>query len=313
MAAVRARRSVTHGGGGGRKSAPPSKPLPRLATLQMKSAMLAESFGQKRERSSAGWVASGVLVAGALIAGATFAGGSLVDARDRVAEIADNAAAGAGFKVTKIHVDGVDGARRAEVEAAVLAGGRTSLFSAAPGDVKARVEKLDWVQRASVARYWPGSVRVHVERRRAVALWDDGRKVAAIDDHGAAIAPIKPGAGLPRIVGAGAGPAVSVVLAHLENRPALRARLDALVRVNDRRWDLRLKDGAVIALPATDLAGAFVRLDRADGAWSLLDRPIARIDLRDPHHIVVLPGDVLAGGPGLPDARPARVGAGADV
>ncbi|MBU6373186.1 MAG: cell division protein FtsQ/DivIB [Alphaproteobacteria bacterium] len=312
MAAMKARRSVGAGRGGASSQAR-QKPLPRLAVLQMKTAELAESMKAPRERSGAGLIASGVLIAGALIAGATFAGGSLVDARDRVAEIADHAAAGAGFKVTKIHVDGVDGARRAEVEAAVLAGGQASLFSASPQDVKARVEKLDWVQRASVARYWPGSVRVQVERRRAVALWDDGRKLATVDDHGAAIAPIKPGAGLPRIVGAGAGPAVSVVLAQLENRPALRARLDALVRVNDRRWDLRLKDGAVIALPASDLAGAFARFDRADTAWRLLERPIARIDLRDPRRIIVLPGDVLAGGPGLPDARPVSAARGADV
>lgn len=311
MAAMKARRSVGAGRGGSPSAR--QKPLPRLAVLQIKTAELAESMKAPRERSGAGLIACGVLIAGALIAGATFAGGSLVDARDRVAEIADTAAAGAGFKVTKIHVDGVEGARRAEVEAAVLAAGRTSLFSASPSEVKARVEKLDWVQRASVARYWPGSVRVQVERRRAVALWDDGRKVAAIDDHGAAVAPLKPGAGLPRIVGAGAGPAASIVLAQLENRPALRARLDALVRVNDRRWDLRLKDGAVIALPAYDLAGALARFDRADRAWSLLDRPIARIDLRDPRRIVVLPGDVLAGGPGLAGARTAPVGVGADV
>ena len=31
-------------------------------------------------------------------------------------------------------------------------------------------------------------------------------------------------------------------------RPRLMARLDALVRVDDRRWDLRLKDGALIQL-----------------------------------------------------------------
>ena len=303
MAAMKARRSV---GGGSRKTMQPQKPLPRLATLQMKSAMLAESFREPRERSSAGWIASGVLIAGALIAGATFAGGSLVDARDRVAEIMDETAANAGFRITEVRVEGLDGARRAEVEAAVRAGGRSSLFAAAPEAVKARVEKLDWVQRASVARYWPGTVRVNVERRRAVALWDDGRRLAPVDAQGATVRPLKPGAGLPRVIGEGAAPAAAAVLAELENRPNLRHRMDALVRVNARRWDMRLKDGATIALPARDVGAAFARLDRAERQWRLLERPLARIDLRDPERIVVLPKDVLAGGPGLPDPAPVK-------
>ena len=305
MAAMKSRRSV----GAGRSTA--SKPLPRIAAIQQ----LYEPGPQRNEASSRGarsspWAASAVLIAGALVAGATFAGGALVDARDRVASAFDHAAADAGFRVTAIHVEGAEGGRRAEVAAAVLAPGRTSLFSAAPIDVKARVERLDWVQRASVARYWPGSVRVRVERRLAVALWDDGRHLAPVDRAGEPIAVMKTNAGLPRVLGAGAGPAAADVLTHLENRPNLRRQLDTLVRVGDRRWDMRLKSGAVIALPADDLEAAFVRLDRAERAWNLLGRPLARIDLRDPTRIAVLPADVLAGGPGLAGAFvPSRAGA----
>ena len=36
----------------------------------------------------------------------------------------------------------------------------------------------------------------------------------------------------------------------LRQRPALMTRVDALVRVDGRRWDLRLKDGSLIQLPA---------------------------------------------------------------
>jgi cell division protein FtsQ len=302
MAAMKSRRSVGMGAGRGAPPPPANKPLPRLAAMQMHAMRRPPRDASARKNDTSVWAASGILVAGALIAGATFAGGSLVDARDRVEMVLDQAAAGAGFRVQTIRVDGADGARRNEVVAAVLAQGRASMFSAGPQAVKSRVEKLDWVQRASVARYWPGSVRVQVERRRAVALWDDGRRVATIDAQGAAVAPSKSGAQLPRVLGTGAGPAASAVLAQLENRPELRAKLDSLVRVGDRRWDMRLTTGAVIALPADNLAAAFARLDQAERTWRLLERPLARIDLRDPSRIAVLPMDVLAGGPGLAGA-----------
>lgn len=312
MAAMKSRRSVGMGAGRGAPPPPANKPLPRLAAMQMHAMRRPQRDASTDKSASSVWAASGILVAGALIAGATFAGGSLVDARDRVETVLDQAAAGAGFRVQSIRVEGVDGSRRAEVVAAVLAQGRASMFSAGPQAVKSRVEKIDWVQRASVARYWPGSVRVQVERRRAVALWDDGRRIATIDAQGAAVSPSKSGAQLPRVLGAGAGPAAAAVLAQLENRPELRAKLDALVRVGDRRWDMRLTTGAVIALPADDLAAAFARLDRAERTWRLLERPLARIDLRDPSRIAVLPQDVLAGGPGLAGAPlPAAAAAGA--
>ena len=40
--------------------------------------------------------------------------------------------------------------------------------------------------------------------------------------------------------------------------------LEALVRVDDRRWDLRLKDGALIQLPAVDQEAALIRLEQLD-------------------------------------------------
>ena len=52
------------------------------------------------------------------------------------------------------------------------------------------------------------------------------------------------------MVGQGADQAAGNILPAVNARPRLRDRLEALVRVDDRRWDLRLKDGSLIQLPA---------------------------------------------------------------
>jgi cell division protein FtsQ len=74
------------------------------------------------------------------------------------------------------------------------------------------------------------------------------------------------------------------------------ARLDALVRVDDRRWDLRLKGGGIVQLPASDEEAALIRLDQLDQASRVLDLGFSRIDLRDPQMVAVRPKENPAAG-----------------
>ena len=90
-------------------------------------------------------------------------------------------------------------------------------------------------------------------------------------------------------MGEGAAEAAGAVLPLLRARPRLAEKVDALVRVDARRWDLRLKDGGVIQLPATGEDAALIRLDMLDGRARLLELGFARIDLRDPEMVTVRP------------------------
>ena len=68
-------------------------------------------------------------------------------------------------------------------------------------------------------------------------------------------------------------------------------RVDALVRVDERRWDLRLKDGSLIQLPAVGQEEALIRLDALDQRERLLDLGFARVDLRTPEEVAVRPSE----------------------
>ena len=74
------------------------------------------------------------------------------------------------------------------------------------------------------------------------------------------------------------------------------------MRVDQRRWDLRLKDGSIIQLPAVDEESALIQLDKLDQGQRLLELGFERIDLRSPDMVVVrrrdapLPGQLLTGG-----------------
>ncbi|MEZ6022474.1 MAG: cell division protein FtsQ/DivIB [Hyphomonadaceae bacterium] len=220
----------------------------------------------------------------------------MFDAREAFARTADSTAAGVGFAVRDIDVAGVSGARADEVRAIVVPDGRQSVLALDPGDVKARVESLDWVASARVRRLWPSRMLIEVERRQAYARWQEDGEISVIDYNGERLLAERAAdhPELPLVVGAGAGPAAEQLLIALENLPELRHRLKALVRVSERRWNVELLSGATIALPEEGAAEALAQLERLQGRYALLDRPVDEFDMRAPGRLAVRVSPTLA-------------------
>jgi cell division protein FtsQ len=112
-----------------------------------------------------------------------------------------------------------------------------------------------------------------------------------IDDHGQVIREADPArfARLPLVVGEGAAEHAPEILPTLAQRPQLIGAMDALVRVDDRRWDIRMRDGSLIQLPADNVDAALMQLERLDQRSRILGLGFERIDLRNPDVISVRP------------------------
>ena len=207
-----------------------------------------------------------------------------------------------GFKLKTVHIEGASPMAKADILAA------TALYQDQPtlgmdlNDLRTRVEGVGWVKTAKVVRLLPDTVFISVEERPALAVWQHAGAMRVIDGEGRIIreADASRFPQLPLVVGQGADQAAGAILPAVNSRPRLRDRLEALVRVDDRRWDLRLKDGSLIQLPAIDEESALIQLDQLDQRQRILDLGFARIDLRDPEMVAVRPRDAVL--PGQPVA-----------
>ncbi len=297
MAAMRARRPgrMHNASKRGRSYAPPQD-MPRLARIKL-SGGLGDDDVQVSGKSLMMALAGIALFCGAAVAGAAFLGSSLFDAREAFALSADAGAANTGFVIGDIDVEGVSGARAQEIRALVVPQGRRSLLSLDPYEVKARVESLDWVQSARVKRLWPSTLVIQVERRQAYARWQEDGDIAVIDYNGERLLAERAAdhPELPLVIGRGAGPAAESLLIALENLPELRSRLKALVRVGERRWNVELISGTIIALPEEGAAEALVQLEALHRQHALLDRPVTTFDMRTPGRLSVRVRPQLAG------------------
>jgi cell division protein FtsQ len=225
-------------------------------------------------------------------------GGAYLATGGRAQRLAASGAAGAeerlvasGLRVDTVQLQGASAAARKEIlHAAALRPGE-SILTLDIDALRRRVEQVGWVNRARVIRLWPSTVVIAVDQRPLVAIWEHGGRAVVVASDGTVVDKADPNrfASLPLIVGDGANVAAAAIIPAVSARPRLLERLEALVRVDDRRWDLRLKDGALVQLPAGGEEEALIRLDQLDSKSRVLDLALARIDLRDPEMVVVRP------------------------
>ena len=212
--------------------------------------------------------------------------------------------AGLGFKVREILVQGASPmAERAVLEAAGLRIGQP-ILDVDLDKVRKSVEGVGWVRDAQVVRLLPDTLVVAVSQRETLAVWQNRGRTWVIDASGRPIPEADAGRfpELPLIVGDGANEGAAQILQAVQSRPRLVERLEAIVRVDGRRWDLRLKDGGLVQLPAVEEESALIQLDQLDRRQRILELGFERIDLREPGIVAVRPrGAPAPGGPLVPD------------
>ena len=197
----------------------------------------------------------------------------------------------AGFRLKAVHVQGASPMATADIIRAAGLYANEPLVGLDLAQVRERVESVGWVKQARVVRLLPDTLVVAVDERRQLAVWQHAGRTAVIDDHGEVIPEADPArfSTLPLVVGEGAGAAAPAILPILAQRPRLIGLTDALVRVDDRRWDIRLKDGSLIQLPSTGEEQALMQLEQLDQRSHILELGFDRIDLRNPDAVAVRP------------------------
>ena len=200
-----------------------------------------------------------------------------------------DATARAGLTLDQVAVSGRERTHADAILAAlgIREGGPMLGFD--PAASKRRLEQLPWVRTATVERSFPGRVRIALNERVPLALWQLDGALSVIDRTGQRIdrAAPKDHADLPLVVGPGAPEHAEKLLALLASEPAMNARVKAAVRVRERRWNIVLRNGVEGQLPAETPARAWSRLAAIERKHGVLQRDVRMIDLRLPDRMVV--------------------------
>ena len=201
-----------------------------------------------------------------------------------------------GLKVDKLTVLGASPAAQAAIMSAAGLRKDQPLLGVDLQAVRRNVEQVGWVKSAKVVRLFPDTIVIAITQRQTLAVWQHAGHTVVVDNDGTVISEADPGrfADLPLIVGEGANEAAAAILPVVRSHPNVMQRLEALVRVDGRRWDLRTRDGGIIELPAVGEDSALIQLDQLDQKSRILELGFERIDLRDPEMVAVRPREETA-------------------
>jgi cell division protein FtsQ len=205
------------------------------------------------------------------------------------ADRALGASAALGLVVGDIEVEGRETTDGATIIAALAAHRGTPILAVSPSRAKAQLESLPWVRSASIERRLPGTLVVRLVERHPLAVWQHDGKQELIDREGAVI-PVKDlsrFARLPSVVGEDAASHAAALLDMLAREPELAARVSAAVRVDRRRWNLRIDNAIDVLLPEESPGNAWGRLAALERANGVLQHDIQTVDLRLPDRLVL--------------------------
>jgi cell division protein FtsQ len=243
---------------------------------------------------SVGLAAAVGALAFALLTGfgsATRKPGTVVMELDRIAELA-------GLGLNQVQLTGHRFTADAAIFEQLELDRVRSLVSFNALAARERIEKLPWVETATITRLLPDTLAITITERKPFAVWQMGDRETLIDAGGRRLGGIRSGGApeLPRVAGPGAPDASAELFSHLIKYPDIASRLVVAERVGHRRWTLQLAGDLEVLLPSILDARPFNALQQAVSGRRLLDNGSGQIDLRHADRIVA-----------LPTARPARL------
>ncbi len=202
------------------------------------------------------------------------------------------ATVGLGFVVTDIVYQGNQKTPQALLDHALGVKKGDPILTVSLADARKNIQAIAWVRSAVVERVLPHTIRIVLDERSPFAVWQNKGNFTLIDQAGNVVSDADISAFvnvLPLVVGEGApSDAARLLTAYAKYKP-LAGRMLAAIRVGLRRWDMCMSNGAIVQLPEGAEDQALARLADMQTDKSLLDRPLAEIDMRLPDRLRVQP------------------------
>ncbi|MEO6716426.1 MAG: cell division protein FtsQ/DivIB [Novosphingobium sp.] len=200
-----------------------------------------------------------------------------------------------GFEVRRVEVRGVKRLNELKVYERALAQRNRAMPLVDVDGLRNDLLELSWVADARVSRQLPETLVIDIVERTPHAVLRLRDKLVLIDETGHPLEPISSERARGKLIlsGANADKQVAVLSALLGAAPALKPQIREAEWLGNRRWNLTLKTGQVLALPEGNrpMANALVEFARLDGTNRLIGGRVTAFDMRTPGRIYLrIPG-----------------------
>ncbi len=189
-----------------------------------------------------------------------------------------------GFRVQEIIVQGRVNTQQQDLMKVLQIDRGDPIFTIDLQQTRFRLEKLEWVRRATVVRRLPDLIHIKIEERHPIAIWQHHNQFHLVDEDGTAILTKnhRHYGVLPLVVGEGAPQKSPDILKILNDFSNIKKNLQALSRVRERRWNIYLVGGVLVKLSDHSLKQGLSILEKLLSEQRLSVNNVHEIDLRTP-------------------------------
>lgn len=226
---------------------------------------------------------------GAAVLVGFFQGGHAQTFKATYGEFHNVAARMMGFGVDNVTMKGLSHLREEEVLRLSGIDGRLSVPFLDVSEVRARLERVPLIRKASVRKLYPNDIMIELEERTPHALWQRNGEVFVISADGTVIDFFQDErfSHLPLVVGEGANMRTDDYIRLLQMAGPLKKRIKAGTLNSGRRWTLKMDNGLDIQLPETLAEQALTRLANLEKDQKILEKDIIAVDLRIGDRVVL--------------------------
>lgn len=194
-----------------------------------------------------------------------------------------------GFALEEVSVDGQKYTNNEEIGKKLKFKKHMPIFAISLEHSKSELEKLPWVKNAVVERDLPNSIHVYIEERIPLALGQKDRKLYIIDEEGSIIneKDLASHSSLPIMIGEGAEIYARDLIKMLKKDKELFAKIHAIIRVSERRWNIRFDNDLEVKLPEENMEKAWQKVIKIYQNKQLFLPDISAIDLRVANKIYI--------------------------
>lgn len=195
----------------------------------------------------------------------------------------------AGFRVEFIYLEGRRETPREDIDKILADKNGKPILAVSVSDLKEELEAIPQVHIAQVERVFPNQLHIRIDERSPIAIWQHQGEFQLIDAEGKVMPEShnsKYGK-LPQVVGEDAPLHAAKLLDILKQEPELAQRMQAAIRIGERRWNIRFDNGIELKLPEEKVDIAWRKFALMNKEKELLSRAIKSVDMRLPDRIFI--------------------------
>lgn len=200
------------------------------------------------------------------------------DIKNSIANIEQNV----DLQVSEIIIEGNQKVSTQNIEELAQIKIGSNLLSLDLEKIKSNIESNKWIARAIVERILPSTIKIVIDEEKAKAIYIQNQKTFFINDQGKIIEEINDhniSRNYIYLIGDKANTTYGEILDYLYPLDTVYNNIEGLIKVNGRRWDVKLKDNITLKLPESNLEENLTIFEEILQENNLLEYPCV-IDLR---------------------------------